>query len=367
MSEGALFCAVTVQGQELTDYVARLEVEESDSRADVARILFGDSQLVLCDVLHEGLTVEIDLGRSDEHAVVFRGVATSVTSQFPHVGSPTVELVAEDSLIRLALEPRTKRWSNTSVSAIVQQVAAANGLLPGTIAPGDDAVFTDRQPAQQVAETDLAFLERLALDSDSKLYVDHSGPVDSLNLVSTQSLLAAAPLEQSLEFNSTLVDFRASFDAWAADPEEHLVTTDPDSGERVTVDERLAESGDTTWTPDPARIARLGDGATRIAALIASAAPVRAQLTDLWRIPARDAGAPARPASAHTRVHGDRLRRRGQTGRGRASGSIWLRPRARVEIVGYGGRWSGTWYLARVRHRLDLLTRSYESSFVSVR
>ena len=367
MTETTLFASVKVEGQELVDWALRVTVEESDQRADVARIVFGDANLVMCDVLHEGQTVELDIGRSDEHGIVFRGIATSVTATFPRVGAPFVELVAQDSLILLAMIPKTKRWGATTVSAIVRAVALANSLVAGTVAPGDDAAFPEERPAQQVAETDLAFLQRLARASDSKLYVDHSNPVDSLNLVSTQSLLNAAPLQQTLIFNSTLQDFRVGFDSWAADPEEHAVTVDPDSGDRVTVDETLFQPADVTWAPDPTHVARLGDGAARVTALVGASAGVRAQLRTFQRIPPRLAGLAARPGSEHSRVHGDRLRHRGQTGRGRASGSIWLRPRTMVQVLGYGGRWSGTWYLARVRHELDLVIRTYACSFTCTR
>jgi len=367
MTETALFASVKVQGQELVDYAVRVRLDESDTRADVASVTFGDANLVLCDILHEGQTLEIDIGRTDQHALVFRGVATSVHAHFGAVGSPTVELVAQDSLIKLALEARTKRWANATVSSIVSRIALDNSLRPGTIAPGEDASFPEERPAQQVTETDLAFLERLAHAYDSKLYVDHSQPVDALNFISNQSLLEAAPIEQSLVFNSTLVDFRVGYDAWATAPEEHVVTTDPTTGERVTVDETLFRPDDVAWTPDPTRIARLGAGSARVTALVAASAGARAQLRSFQRVPPRLAGAPARPATDHARVHSDRLRHRGHTGRGRASGSIWLRPRARINVLGYGGRWSGPWYLSRVRHELDLAVRTYACSFVCTR
>lgn len=362
-----LYATVKVEGQDVTDLAVRIEVDERDTHADSAHVVLGDGSLVLCDVVHEGQKVEIDLGRSDEHAVVFRGIVTSVTSHFPVVGSPVVELFAQDSLIALAFRPRTKRWSNMTVSAIVRQIALANSLVPGTIAPGEDAALPEERPAQQVAETDLAFLGRLARAYDSKVYVDHSTPVDSLNFVANQTLQEAAPIPQTLEFNSTLVEFRCSFDAWAADPEEALVTTDPATGDMIEVEEVLFQPDDATWVPDPTRIARLGDAATRVAALIASSAGTRARLRDIWRTPPRAAGAPSRGSGDRAGVHGDRLRRRGQTGRGRATGSIWLQPRKRVEVIGYGGRWSGVWYLARVRHTFDFVTRNYVTSFVCVR
>jgi hypothetical protein len=53
--------------------------------------------------------------------------------------------------------------------------------------------------------------------------------------------------------------------------------------------------------------------------------------------------------------------------RGRTSGSIWLRPRKRVTIRGYGGRWSGEWYLTRTRHLIQVAGRDYTTSFVCTR
>jgi hypothetical protein len=366
MTDPSPLCRVTVEGEDLTDLAVRVAVEESDERADLARIVFGDSMLVLCDALHEGLSVEVELGRADEHAVVFRGVVTSVTAVFPPAGSPTVELVAHDSLILLSLRARTRRWANTTVSSIVRRVALDHGLVAGRIDLRRDGSYPVERPLQQVAETDLALLERIARDHDAKLFVDHSGPVDQLCLVSTAALESAEPIDRSLVFNASLSDFRAGFDAWAADPSEELVTTDPD-GERLALAERLLQPDDARWTPDATRIARLGEGAGRVAAVIARGAGKRARLTDYWRVPPRTAGVPARPAGDTAGNHGDLLRRRGQTGRGRAGGSIWLRPRARVEITGYGGRWSGVWTLTRVRHDVELLTRSYTTSFVCVR
>ena len=108
-------------------------------------------------------------------------------------------------------------------------------------------------------------------------------------------------------------------------------------------------------------------GAARVTALVGASAGVQDAAADFQRMPPRVAGASARPAAEHGRVHGDKVRHRGHTGRGRASGSIWLRPRALVQVLGYGGRWSGTWYLTRVRHELDLVLRTYTCCFTCTR
>jgi phage protein D len=366
MSAVPVFCVVKVEGEEVTDLVRRLEVEESDSLADVAKLVLGDDNLVLGDVLHEGLSVEVDLGRPDEHAVVFRGLVTGVVSS---VGgrSPTVELTATDSLIALSLRASTKRWWNTPVSGIVREIAVANNLLPGRIEPEEDALVGEFAPEQQVEETDLAFLNRLAGRFDSKVFVEHTGAVDSLNFVSTRKLLEAEPIDQRLVFNANIADFRAGFDAYATAGETRVVSTDPKTGATVDLAEKLLVPTEAAWVPDPARIGRLGEGAARVSTLLARAATKRARVTQFWRVPPRAAGTPARESSDRSLTLGDRSRRLGQSARGRAAGSISFRPRTRVRVEGVGGRWSGLWYLAQVRHELELGRRTYDTSFVCTR
>jgi hypothetical protein len=363
----AAFLSAKVEGEEVNDLLDRVEVEENDSQADLATLTFGDSHLVLSDILHEGLSVEVDLGRSDAHALIFRGMITGIRAYFPSRGQAQVEVQAVDSLIQLGLKPRTQRWWNTTVSQIVRDIALANGFLPGDIAPEEDAIVDEKRPRQQVEETDLAFLHRLAEDYDCKLYIEHGRGPDTLNFVATKKLLEADPIEQTLTFNANLEEFSVVFDAFAAAAAERLVTTDPLTGKRVEITNLLVGPAEPQWVPDPERIARLGEGAARLASLLAKAAAKRAHLSDFWRLPSRDAGAASRSASDRSSTLGDRARRLGQTGNGRAAGSIWLRPRRRGTVEGYGGRWSGSWYLARVRHVLDVRQRRYVSSFICTR
>lgn len=367
MNGAELFCVVKVEGEDVTDLVRRLELEESDSLADIVRLTLGDDNLVLGDVLHEGLSLEVDLGRPDEHSIVFRGLVTGVAMDLPGRRGPTVELVAADSLISLSLRAHTKRWWNSPVSGIVREIALANSLLPGRIEPEEDALVGEFAPEQQVEETDLAFLNRLAVRFDSKVFVEHKGATDSLSFVSTRKLLEAEPLDQRLVFNANIADFRAGFDAYATAGETHIVSTDPQTGKTVDLAEKLLVPTEATWTPDAARIARLGEGAARVAALLARAAAKRARVSEFWRVPPRVAGAPARTQTDRALTLGDRSRRLGQSARGRAAGSTLLRPRTRVRVEGVGGRWSGLWYLARTRHELELGRRTYMTSFLCTR
>jgi Phage tail baseplate hub (GPD) len=362
-----LYTSVKIEGVEMGDLLEGLVVEESDSQADLATLTFGDPDQVLSDILHEGLSIAIDLGREETHALLFRGAITGIQSIFPQRGQATIEIQAIDSLVQLNYQPHTKRWWNTTVSQIVRDIAIANHLLPGTIELTDDALISESRPRQQVEATDLAFLHQLAQDYDCKLYVEHGQGPDTLNFVSTQSLIAAEPIEQTLAANENLVDFIATYDTFATAPEMRLVATDPKTGDRIEIAQALASGSDAQWTPDPERLAQARAGAARLTRLLTLSASKRSRLQDFWRVPPRIVGAPARPQDDASGTVGDAARRLGQSARGRASGSIWLRPRRRVVIQGYGGRWSGDWYLAQVRHEMNLRQNSYISSFVCTR
>ena len=367
ITDADVFFRLRIAGEDVTDVVRRFELDESDTLADYATFTLGDDNLVLLDVLHEGLPVEIDLGRPDEHSIVFRGIVTGIVADLLSRHGPSAEVSAGDSLIALSLRPHTKRWWNTPLSGIVREIAATNSLVPGRIEPDEDLVLADTAPEQQIEETDLALLNRLARRFDSKVFIDHTGATDSLNFVSTRKLLEAEPIDEHLIFNANLADFRARFDAYATAGEARLVSTDAKTGETVDLSEQLVLPTEATWSPDPLRIARLGAGAERVAALLLRSAPPRARLTDFWRVPPRVAGAPARSPSDRSLTFGDRARRLGQRARGRASGSIVLRPRVRVHVDGVGGRWSGLWYLARVRHLVDTGRHDYHTAFVCTR
>lgn len=360
----AFFLSVKIEGQEMFPLTRRVEVEEHDSQADFATIHFGDSNLILADILHEGLAVEIDLGQPDEHALVFRGQITGLRCFYPAKGTPLVSIEAGDSSIAMSLQFRTKQWVDSTVADIVQSIAAANGLRPGKVESPD----TDTSaPRNQVDETDLGFLHRLAKEYDCKVFVDAGDSADTLNFVESATLLSADPLDTPLTFQQNLREFSAEFEAFAASPKVTLATTDPLSGEDVAIEKDLVQPSKAAWIPDPARIARLGDSAAAVTQLIAQTAAKRATLTDFWRVPQRVAGAGASKAADEGGALGDGARLLGQKGRGRAYGSVYLRPRRNVKIEGYGGRWSDNWYLSRVRHELDVDQGQYMTDFVCTR
>lgn len=145
------------------------------------------------------------------------------------------------------------------------------------------------------------------------------------------------PVKEALTFNSNVQDVTVHFDAFASAAASRFVTTNPENGERVEVSEEFVGFTEPVWVPNPERIARMGEGATRIAALLASSASKKAAITDFWRTPSRYARVPARESSDRARVFGVQSRRMGQVGKDKASGNVYLRPRKRVAIEGYPG------------------------------
>lgn len=369
-----LFVEVKIEGELVSDLLEKVQIEESDGQTDMATLTFGNSELILSDILHEGQTVEVDLGRKAIHAVIFRGIITSVRANFTTTGAPTVEVQAMDSLIQLGFESKTKRWWNTTVMQIVQQIAITNGLIPGLVQPTIDTLVAESRPLQQIEETDLAFLLRLAKDYDAKLFVEHF-PVDTLNFVSTRTLVESPPVPEPLIFFVNLQEFTASFDAFATMGSKQVVTTDPLTGTRVAIpeepvlvaEEKAAVALAASWVPDPLKLLRLGLGAIRLGIISAKSAPKRTQFDSYWKEPARVSGAASRLPSDLGETFGDWSRRLGQTGQGSATGSILLRPCINALFEGCGGRWSGKWYLSEVTHQIDIPQQNYTCEFTCTR
>lgn len=361
-----IFVNVTIKGQDFGHQLIYLQVDEADGQADMAILTFGDSSLEMSSIFREGMPVEIDLGWNNGHTLIFRGQITGIRHHFRTQGNSQVEVEAMNSLIRLGLQPKTKRWWNTTISQIVRDIATANQFTPGTIEPTKDIALDESRPYNQIEETDLAFLLRLAQDFDSKLYVDYGDHQDTLNFVATSRLMAATPIQEQLVFNDNLTDFFPAFDAFATVPAMRLVTTDPVTCNPVEISQTLVDPDDSAWVPDPKRMARLGD--TGLSELWAKTVRQEENLQSFWQQQPRLVGAPSRDAANPAGTFGDRAKRLGQSAQGRASGSIGLRPRRPVVIKGCGGRWSkDNWYLAEVKHEINVEKRSYVCAFTCTR
>lgn len=361
-----IFIEVKIEGIDVTTLLSKLVISEFDDRASKAEISFLDSDLILSDIFHEGLSLDVDIGYQDSHGVVFRGLITSLRALFSVRGQARVDVTGLNNLIQMSFEAKTKRWWNTTLSQVVRELALAQRFVPGSVAPGVDPLFSDTEPLQQVEETDLSFLYRLANAYGCKTRLVHSSGPDQLNFESVASLLAQKPLPQPMRFNHNLLDFYVGVDAYETSVSSEVVTTDPLSGETVELLNEHINASQAQWTPDPERVARLGQGAAFVTALVAASAAKRATISDFWRKSARYIGAASR-SNSQSGMFGNPTAPLGQIGKGRATGNFQVRPQKRVLLEEVGGRWSGEWYVKSCRHSLDIRRNSYLTEFECTR
>ena len=359
-----IYLQALIEGIDWSDRVELAEVEESDFGADITTLRLSDPGAALGQALHEGLTVEISLGRPDRHASLFRGTITGLEVHLPARGLPKVTIRATDGLILLGLEPRTRRWRNATLSQIVAEVASEGHLRPGTIEVRQDPHFDEHRPLTQIDETDLALLYRLGSEHDCQVWLDREDRTDALCFMSTSLLLDASPIEVALRLGENVEEFAIRREISATAPGHRVVSTDPSDGRRV-------EGGpleSTSYSPyGPVDLSRSVQGDERLGQILARSAAARSDPEQFRKRPGRLVGASSRPASDTRGTAGRASRRLGQTAYGRAAGDVLLRPRRRVRVEGLGVSWSGDWYLSRVLHIVDTLTQSYETAFTCTR
>ncbi len=357
-------------GYDLSHDLSSLVVEEDAGRPDQLRVELSDPFTVLSHALCEGMEVEVDLGRADDHSVVFRGQIYRVEGGFPAGAVARVLLTAYDRSVRMGLRKRNRRFAGVSLSQIVS--AVAGGLFPRIeVDVRGDPTFAGNGIRQQ-DETDLAFLLRLAARYGCEMFVVTDEAGDALHFVSQYRIMTAEP-EATVTYRRSgvdhpLLEFEASSDVGdirlprvfsgidyeTGEPTEVTAVGIEDVGTRddVYFDESLAE----LHRREPERAARLDP-------LLQAAAGVQRDLR-------RDLGGEEREATPGF-VTAEELEVRarnqwstrlyGMRGHGVTVGNQRLRAQASLLVAGVGGRFSGTWYLSQVRHVVD--GEGYRSEF----
>jgi phage protein D/phage baseplate assembly protein gpV len=153
---------------ELSDQVLGLTVETDLDLAGSFSLTLrnADNRLLDSALLDLGKTVEIRLGYGQELVPAFLGEVAAVEPSFPADGPPTVTVSGYDKSYRLRhAQPEPRAYPVINDSVIAAQVAAENGLVPVV----DPAPFiTDRVKA----ETDMAFLKACAAQYFFDVYVE---------------------------------------------------------------------------------------------------------------------------------------------------------------------------------------------------
>lgn len=180
--------------------------------------------------LDNNLTLSIGYA-PDPLEQVFVGKIISQSASFPSSGQPTLSVAAQDRLENLKKGNKVRWFAIPTPSlgnfalpdlAVAGIVSAENGLIPifdpvgaalSVILGGVSAVaaIADPDSAQKVirkqnAESDYAFLKRIAAENGWEMFIEHSGALGGYQL-RFQSPLDNLTADVSLKYGQSLIDF----------------------------------------------------------------------------------------------------------------------------------------------------------------
>ena len=348
------FLSVKFDGQALDPLVRAVTVEDNDRLVDEATLTFEDPDGKGADLFAADKTLTVELGWDEEHAILFEGL---VVDRHPVAGADakrSVTVVARDLSHRMSQKTVTGEFKPGTLEAVVREVATRNNWTGdlATITCDPNPQLTENNDLKQVNETDYHYLQRLAERYGARAFVEYNDGKSRFYFVSNRSLLEAKPLGR-IEYCrglNKLIEFKYSSVAARSAKQYVATAVDPVSGEVKTAQ---------------------GDPASAPPAAPTAAAPPAASQT-----PAP--GQPSDPDLAGRVVITDPTRVLGLRGEGRAVGTVLLRAKGKVTILGLAQWAEGDWYVSKAVHTWsdtrtpeDLKTKrrraSYETKFTATR
>lgn len=363
---GALYYRVSVTaGQaayDLSHDLTSLSLDEEGGKPDQLSIELSDPYKVFGHALQEGMEVEVDIGSTDDHSVIFRGRIYKVESNLPAQGVPTLKLTAYDKSMAMGLRKRNRAFTGLSLSDLVTQVAQIYFANIEVDLVGDPS-FSGNGIRQQ-DETDLAFLLRLANHYGAEIYVLTEEDTETFYFTAQQTIMSADP-EVSLYHGrcgvaNRLISFQASGDV--SDIQLPRVFSGIDYATGAPTEAAIAHVEDVGDTEDlffDENMAAFGacepERADQLQGLLAAAQQIQQDLRSELGGEERE----STPGFVTQEDLNTRAENRfstsihGMRGSGTTVGNHRIRAQANIRIEDVGGRFSGLWYLPQVRHVLD--------------
>ena len=349
---------------DLSHDLASFTLDEEEGKPDALTLEVPDPYRVLGHALQEGMEIEVDLGTVRDHAVVFRGDIHQTEADFPQSGVANLTVQAYDRAMRMGLRERNRMWSgdDLNLSDIVAAIAPPHGFANVDVQIDGDPSF-EGNGVRQRDETDLAFLLRLAREWSCQVYAtpeeDHTLRFHSQRHVMTERERLTL-YHGRCEPEHHLLSFEARSDVTEMSRPRTFAGMEFDSGEAIPPaeagPEREADTRDTFADENLAELrAREPERAERLRTLLAAGEGSRDDFVKRFRKARREL-----THSFLTRERRDVRRRNdystralGMRGSGVTPGNMRMHAQTAVRIEDVGGRFSGTWFLSRVRHRVD--------------
>ncbi|MFF8942172.1 phage baseplate assembly protein V [Streptomyces sp. NPDC014864] len=309
---------------ELTDHVMGLTVETSlDLAGSFALTLRNpDNRLLDSPLLDPGKTVEIHLGYGNDLVPAFLGEIAAVEPSFPQSGPPTVQVSGYDKSYRMRRGlPEPTEYTFVNDSVVAARIAVENGLVPVV-----DPTPGLKEKIVQV-ESDMAFLKDRARRYHFDVYVEW----DRLHFQFPRPQTAAHVLERGRNLSS----FSPRLSASAAAGLQAVRGYNQELAQTIH-GLALAADLDVGGLTE-----RLGSAAADLVLALARKG-IRRQVLD-------------NPLDAKTLAESllAELLEGMYEGSGSCAGIPGLTAGQYIEIRGVGSRFSGTYRLRKVTHRLD--------------
>lgn len=198
---------IHINGKKLSDdlkkYIERVEVEESDSEADLGRITVADINYVFSNdtSLAEKAPIKIYMGHRKQFRLMLDGEVTHIEADYGEDGIPRLTIGAIDKTNKMTTKKKSRKFKNMTISDIVKRIAKEYGFKPKV---------TETKPileeVTQEDETDAQFLVKLADEEAFKVYI-----VTDTNELYFGSQITGYKASDTVHYNSgdsTLISFR---------------------------------------------------------------------------------------------------------------------------------------------------------------
>lgn len=155
-------------GQSLKKYITQVEVEESDSEADLGRITVADKDFIFSNntTLTEKAPIKIYMGHVKQYRLMLDGEITHIEADYGEDGIPYITIGAIDKTNKMTTEKKSMVFKNKSISDVVKIKAKGHGFIPKVT---ETKTIIDQ--ITQEDETDAQFLTKLANEVAFKVYI----------------------------------------------------------------------------------------------------------------------------------------------------------------------------------------------------
>jgi len=362
---------------DLSHDLTAFTIEEEGGKPDQLIIDISDPYKIFSHALQEGVELEVDLGRVEEHALIFRGHIYRVEGDLPKDGVPKLKVIAYDASIKMGLR-RRNRVHEGGMKTIVADIAGGYSddfdMQSHSIKLENEPRFEGNGIRQQ-NETDLAFLRRLASAYGCELYVDPAQTKSRLHFESQAHIMSTKPIARiaygRCAATDRLISFKPQVDVSNIELARRYSGIDYKTGAAIEQKEDEQAKGiamdDEAFDENLATFSKaypLKAGA--LSALI-GVAKDNEQLQKNLRQELGGAVSEATPCFTTARDLNVRAKNRaytslnGMRASGTSAGNYKIHAQATLDVFGAGGRFSGIWYLSKVRHSLN--AQGYQTEF----